>query len=327
MSIHLEPWAEDDLPLLQALLGDPAMMEHLGGPEAPEKIVERHAPLPRHPGALKIMVDGVAAGWVGFWEHEWQGEPIYEIGWSVLPGFQGRGVASAGTLLALEAARASDGPRSVHAFPPPENGASNAVCRKCGFTLLGEVQFEYPKGHWGAEQRLGHRPRPLTITGAAAAAGPRCARRPTTGLMRRVPIVGAMPIDEARLEDVGSGLAPVTPGWFVVNAGEAAWVRNEAFGGRCVFESSPRVLAERPDAEPQFFTETGFTLAVLEPGKPSGMYHAESSAGGLPRPRRHLPAGDRGSGATTAGVGFVHPPARHPPHVRRHRRRAPARSS
>lgn len=84
-------------------------------------------------------------------------------------------------------------------------------------------------------------------------------------------------IEEARLEDVGSGLAPVSPGWFVVNVGEAAWVRNEAFGGRCVFESSPRVLAERPGVEPQPFTETGFTLAVLEPGKPSGMYHAEST--------------------------------------------------
>ena len=86
-----------------------------------------------------------------------------------------------------------------------------------------------------------------------------------------------MSIDEARLEDVGSGLAPVSPGWFVVNAGEAAWVRNEAFGGRCVFESTPRVLAERPGIEPQFFPDTGFTLAVLEPGKPSGMYHAEST--------------------------------------------------
>jgi uncharacterized cupin superfamily protein len=83
--------------------------------------------------------------------------------------------------------------------------------------------------------------------------------------------------DQARLEDVGSGLAPVSPGWFVVNAADAAWVRNEAFGGRCVFESTPRVLAERPDATPQSFTETGFTLAVLEPGKPSGMYHAEST--------------------------------------------------
>jgi uncharacterized cupin superfamily protein len=83
-------------------------------------------------------------------------------------------------------------------------------------------------------------------------------------------------MDEARLEDVGSGLAPVSPGWFVVNAAEAAWARNDAFGGRCVFESSDRVLQERPDAEPQYFTQTGFTLAVLEPGKPSGMYHAES---------------------------------------------------
>jgi uncharacterized cupin superfamily protein len=85
-----------------------------------------------------------------------------------------------------------------------------------------------------------------------------------------------MAVEEARLEEVGSGLAPVSPGWFVVNVGEAAWIRNDAFGGRCVFESSPRVLAERPDAEPQRFEQIGYTLAVLEPGKPSGMYHAES---------------------------------------------------
>jgi uncharacterized cupin superfamily protein len=86
-----------------------------------------------------------------------------------------------------------------------------------------------------------------------------------------------MTIKEAQLEEVGSGLAPVSPGWFVVNVSKAAWVRNDAFGARCVFESSPRVLAERPGIEPQAFAETGFTLAVLEPGKPSGMYHAESS--------------------------------------------------
>jgi uncharacterized cupin superfamily protein len=84
-------------------------------------------------------------------------------------------------------------------------------------------------------------------------------------------------VEEARLEDAGSGLTPVSPGWFVVNVGDAAWARNDAFGGRCVFESSPRVLAERPDIEPQMFADTGFTLAVLEPGKPSGMFHAESA--------------------------------------------------
>ena len=33
--------------------------------------------------------------------------------------------------------------------------------------------------------------------------------------------------EEARLESVASGLAPVSPGWFVVNAGDAAWVNND----------------------------------------------------------------------------------------------------
>ena len=86
-----------------------------------------------------------------------------------------------------------------------------------------------------------------------------------------------MAVEEARLEDVGSGLAPLSPGWFVVNVGEAAWLRHDAFGGRCVFESSGRALAERPGNKPQMFDQVGFTLAVLEPGKPTGMYHAESS--------------------------------------------------
>ena len=83
--------------------------------------------------------------------------------------------------------------------------------------------------------------------------------------------------EEARLEAVSSGLAPVSDGWFVVNVGEAAWLRNEAFGGRCVFESSPRVLGDRSDVEPRMFDGVGFTLAVLEPGKPSGLYHGESN--------------------------------------------------
>ncbi|HJX47401.1 MAG TPA: cupin domain-containing protein [Gaiellaceae bacterium] len=83
-------------------------------------------------------------------------------------------------------------------------------------------------------------------------------------------------VEEARLEEVGSGLAPVTPGWFVVNVAESAWAHSEAFGSRCAFEGSPRVLVERPDLEPQMFPQIGFTLAVLEPGKPTGMYHAES---------------------------------------------------
>jgi hypothetical protein len=32
---RIEPWGEDDLPLLEKLLGDPAMTEHLVAPRAP----------------------------------------------------------------------------------------------------------------------------------------------------------------------------------------------------------------------------------------------------------------------------------------------------
>jgi uncharacterized cupin superfamily protein len=84
-------------------------------------------------------------------------------------------------------------------------------------------------------------------------------------------------VEEARLEAVGSGLAPVTGGWFVVNVRDAAWLTNEAFGARCVFEADGRVLRGRPDPPVCRFPQVGLTLAVLEPGKPSGLYHAESS--------------------------------------------------
>jgi uncharacterized cupin superfamily protein len=80
---------------------------------------------------------------------------------------------------------------------------------------------------------------------------------------------------EARLEQVGNGLAPVTAGWFVVNAADAAWVEHDLFGHRCKFDLDGRVGSARPELETQMFGEIGYTLAVLRPGKPTGMYHAE----------------------------------------------------
>ena len=83
--------------------------------------------------------------------------------------------------------------------------------------------------------------------------------------------------EEAPLEHVGSGLAPTGPGWFVVNVADTAWVVNDDFGARCSFESSPRVLRDRPDLEPMFFEQLGVTLAVLPPGRSGGLYHSESA--------------------------------------------------
>jgi uncharacterized cupin superfamily protein len=84
-------------------------------------------------------------------------------------------------------------------------------------------------------------------------------------------------VDEAHLATTDSGLAPATDGWFVVNVRDAAWLVNEAFGARCVFEADVPVVRNRPELQPHRFTDLGLTLAVLEPGRPSGLYHAESN--------------------------------------------------
>jgi uncharacterized cupin superfamily protein len=84
-------------------------------------------------------------------------------------------------------------------------------------------------------------------------------------------------VEEARLEAVDSGLAPVTEGWFVVNARDAAWLTNDSFGGVCIFEADDLVLRGRPDLAEQTFPELGVTLRVISPGQPSTMYHAETN--------------------------------------------------
>ena len=47
--VHIEPWGQGDLPLLEKLLGDPAMTQHIGGPETLEKLAERQARYERTP--------------------------------------------------------------------------------------------------------------------------------------------------------------------------------------------------------------------------------------------------------------------------------------
>ena len=71
-------------------------------------------------------------------------------------------------------------------------------------------------------------------------------------------------MDEARLEQSEYGTVAATEGWFAVNVRDAAWVTNEAMGDACIFEG---------DAVP--FGQIGYTLQVLQPGQPSGMYHRE----------------------------------------------------
>jgi RimJ/RimL family protein N-acetyltransferase len=148
--VRIEPWGEGDLPLLEKLMGDPAMTEHLGGPESHEKIVERQARYERADSGIFKIVDvatGDAVGSVVYWDRTWRGEEVYEIGWSVLPAFQGRGIAGMATAQAIAMARSEGKHRFLHAFPSVDNAGSNAICRKLGFTLVEECEFEYPPGN------------------------------------------------------------------------------------------------------------------------------------------------------------------------------------
>ncbi|MEO3978567.1 GNAT family N-acetyltransferase [Streptomyces sp. CAU 1734] len=152
--VRIEAWSEEDFDLLRAA-NAPEMTAHLSGPETEEQLLARHrryvtlsAEDTARSRVYRIVAadTGERAGTIGFWESDWQGREIYETGWGVLPGFQGRGIASAAARAVIGAARAAGLHRCLHAFPRLSNTASNAVCRKAGFQLMGEHEIDYPPG-------------------------------------------------------------------------------------------------------------------------------------------------------------------------------------
>ncbi|GAB7186456.1 GNAT family N-acetyltransferase [Kitasatospora sp. Ki12] len=172
--VRIEPWTDADLALLRRV-NTPEMKKHVGGPETEEQLLVRHGRyldfVPSGLGCMYRIVllpddgaadgeasDGVAAyggtaageavGTVGYGTRTWEGETVHEMGWNVLPGHQGRGIAVTATRAAVAAARREAAHRYLHAFPSVDNPASNAVCAKAGFTLLGETEFEFPPGRF-----------------------------------------------------------------------------------------------------------------------------------------------------------------------------------
>jgi RimJ/RimL family protein N-acetyltransferase len=153
LNVRIEPWQEADFPLL-VRLNAPEMMEHLGGPETEDQTAARHRRYVETAKSdtafvFKIVLDPgeQAAGQVTFWERTWHDENVYEMGWGVLPEYQGQGIATRAADLALARARETGRQRFLHAFPSVDNAASNALCRKLGFVLVGETDVEYPPGH------------------------------------------------------------------------------------------------------------------------------------------------------------------------------------
>jgi RimJ/RimL family protein N-acetyltransferase len=147
--MELRRLARDDLAFYERVYTDPRMWTELGGVAEPGDMA---AKLERDVTSVEadrdwvlviVLDDGVPAGTVSLWDHDWQGETIDEIGWMVLPEHQGRGLAGAAVAEALRRADAVGRWQQLHAFPATTNAASNALCRRHGFELRGPLDHTY----------------------------------------------------------------------------------------------------------------------------------------------------------------------------------------
>lgn len=153
VGVRLVPWSAADQPVLERS-NTPEMTRYLGGPESPEKIVERQARFLRlwesgEARMFTIRVDGIpdAVGSVGYWTTTWHDALVYESGWSVATPHQGRGFATKALAACLDHAADHGDRDTLVAFPRIDNEPSNALCRALGFELAGEEDFEYPPGN------------------------------------------------------------------------------------------------------------------------------------------------------------------------------------
>jgi RimJ/RimL family protein N-acetyltransferase len=147
--VELVTYSDGDLALTEALETDPDVMRELGGPTPKARLAEVHRRrLKTVAGGdwyFKIVPEppGPAVGTIGIWPSTWTDAEIHETGWMVLPEFQGRGFASRALEILLSRARADPRFSRIHAFPGVTNAASNALCRKFGFSQLEESEVEF----------------------------------------------------------------------------------------------------------------------------------------------------------------------------------------
>src|SRR5207344_887261 len=126
-----------DLGVYVRMRCDPVMMAELGGPlprDGIEAKVQRDVAAATSGSAWILMIlpddadPATVAGSVVLWSNDEHDPPFSEIGWMVLPEFQGRGLGKAAVRAVLERARDEDRWGLVHAYPGLTNAPSNGIC-------------------------------------------------------------------------------------------------------------------------------------------------------------------------------------------------------
>ena len=141
---------------------DPVMMAELGGPQPrdgiEDKVARDAADAAAGTALIKMIIPDEAgpatvAGSVALWAHDSGGQRLSEIGWMVLPGFQGRGIGRQAVRMLLSMAAEQGRWGLVHAFPAVSNAPSNGICRSVGFRFAGEADIPFAgrifrANHW-----------------------------------------------------------------------------------------------------------------------------------------------------------------------------------
>jgi len=150
--VELRDLTLDDRRLYEGLLYDPVVMADLGGPLPPGDVeikLQRDVVTTANDETwISVIVsdDGEAMGSVCIWSVEGDGSggrPYSEIGWMVLPEFQGRGIGRWAVGAILDRARADGRWGVIHAHPGVSNAPSNGICRSLGFTMVETVDVDY----------------------------------------------------------------------------------------------------------------------------------------------------------------------------------------
>lgn len=142
---------------------DPVMMAELGGPQPragiEDKVRRDVADVQAGNAWIKMIVPDaerpdLVAGNVVLWTQDSHPGTLFsEIGWMVLPEFQGQGLGKRAVAALLDLARADGRWGLVHAFPGVTNAPSNGICRSLGFQFHGpeEIVFSgrlFQSNHW-----------------------------------------------------------------------------------------------------------------------------------------------------------------------------------
>lgn len=160
--MKLVPVSLDDLALYEAMFGSEEYMRELGGPQPADKIpgiLQRQVScMQTNKGwVYKILLEqadsssvtddmhNVAIGticvWTGF--DEKRQEEISELGYGVLPQYQGHGFATKAVSMVLDLAKIDTRWGVIHCYTNVTNVASIRLCERLGFDLLEEVQIDY----------------------------------------------------------------------------------------------------------------------------------------------------------------------------------------